>query len=136
MYAIRSYYGLPDPDFDQQPAPRNQALPGLTCQRPVGVEPIDTAVEGQSRLMIPHLGHQGLDLPARDIGGVGNHQQVPVLRELPQVALDPVDAPGQVIALGIAPRQLQGLGGRITSYNVCYTKLLRKKCALDPFDSF
>ena len=72
------------------------------------------------------------DLPAAAAGLFGylGYDMIRLVEHLPNVNPDPLGVPDAVLMRPSVVAVLDGVKGRITSYNVCYTKLLRNRIGI------
>src|SRR5205814_7304819 len=60
--------------FEHDPTPRTQMVRRLRGQPAIKIQPVRTAVEGKTRVVVAHLRRQSLDVRARNVGGVAHDQ--------------------------------------------------------------
>jgi hypothetical protein len=59
-------------DLDHDEPARHEQAPGLFQDGPVGIEPIGATIEGEKRVMLPHLPVEGRNDGGGDIGRIGD----------------------------------------------------------------
>ena len=122
MYAIRSYYARLAPAALDVEAEAARLVPARLAFRQAG-EPVADIGEGAS--VGRRVGARGAaDGGLVDVDDLVEVLQAEDLLDLPRLLLGPVEALGQRPKEGVDD-QGRLARARITSYNVCYTKLLR-----------
>src|SRR5690606_7892954 len=99
--------GLAVTEFDEERAARVEPRGQFGGETPVGVQPVGTAVEGGSRIVVTDLRIERLDLGGRDVGRVRHHEVKPDLRVEGRGAVRKLeaDAIGALMAVHVAPRE-------------------------------